>query len=240
MAEKKENIKKRDTVLIIDDDPEIRITFFHFLEMQNYRVITLPDHKKLFETLEKENVDLIILDIMFPEKSGMNILADLKASNRFNHIPVIMFTAKDEDTTLKKAFELGANDFITKPIKSLTELAARIKANIKIKKYEDELRKIAFLTDKLEILKQVMVTIEHNFGQPLTVILSYISILERDIKNNPDLYAKYSPILSKIKNSVGEIQGIVENLKSVNKIEITEYVNSIKMIKIKDTKKSRE
>ena len=228
-----------NSILIIDDDPDIRFTFSQLLSIHNYRVITLPDGENIFETLENNDIDLIILDIMLPGKSGIEILEELKSKENFKFIPVIMFTAKDTEETLKKAFELGANDFISKPVKSITELVARIKAHIKIKKYEDGLRKIN-LEKQLEMLKRVSVTLEHSFGQPLTVILSYLSILERDIKNYPELYTKFSPILSKIHNSVEEIKEIVEKLKGTTNIEITQYVESIKMLKIDNIKKSRD
>ena len=209
-----------NTILIVDDDPDIRFTFSQLLSIHNYRVVTLPDGNNILKTLEDNDVDLIILDIMLPGKSGIEVLEELKNNKDFKIIPVIMFTAKDTE-------------------ESITELVARIKAHIKIKKYEDGLRKIN-LEKQLEILKRVSVTIEHSFGQPLTVILSYLSILERDIKNYPELYAKFSPILSKIHNSVEEIKEIVEKLKGTTNIEITHYVESIKMLKIDNIKKSRE
>lgn len=228
-----------NSILIIDDDPDIRLTFFQLLSLQDYNVITLPDGENIFKTLEENEIDLIILDIMLPGKSGIDILSELKNHKKFKHIPVIMFTAKDTEDTLQKAFELGANDFIAKPVKSVTELLARINAHIKIKKYEDGLRKIN-LEKQLEMLKQVMVALEHSFGQPLTVILSYLAILEKEIKKHSELYLKFSPIFSKIKNSVEEIRDIVERLKGTTKIEITQYVESIKMLKINGTKKSRD
>ncbi len=225
------------TLLIIDDDPDIRLTFHQLLSLKGYSVITRPDGSNIFKVLEENDVDLIILDIMLPEKSGIELLKELKMHQKHRYIPVIMFTAKDSEETLEEAFEAGANDFISKPVKSLTELTARINAHIKIKKYEDGLRKIN-LEKQLEILKQVMVTLEHSFGQPMTVILSYLAILERGIKDYPELYSKFSPIFSKIKNSIQEIQDIVERLKGTTKIEITQYVESIKMLKINNTKKA--
>ncbi|BBB32950.1 two-component system response regulator [Thermotomaculum hydrothermale] len=227
------------TILIVDDDPDIRFTFATLLGMHNFKVLTLPEGKNIFETLKNNNVDLIILDIILPEESGIEILSKIKNHEEFKYIPVIMFTAKDSEQTLKEAFESGANDFIAKPVKSVTELIARINAHIKIKKYEDGLRKIN-LEKQLEILKQIMVTIEHSLGQPLTVIFSYLSILEKEALKNPDFYSKFSPIFSKMKNSTEEIKNTVEKLKGITNIEITQYVQSIKMLKIEDTKKDRD
>ena len=103
-----------NTILIVDDDPDIRFTFSQLLSIHNYRVVTLPDGNNILKTLEDNDVDLIILDIMLPGKSGIEVLEELKNNKDFKIIPVIMFTAKDTEETLKKAFELGANDFIKK------------------------------------------------------------------------------------------------------------------------------
>jgi len=225
-------------ILIVDDDLGIRETFSKLLEKEGFDVITLGEGESVVETLRKNPVDLIILDIMLPGKSGIEVLKELKKDKELKSIPVIMFTAKDSEQTLKEAFEIGANDFIKKPVKSITELLARIRAHIKIKRYEDGLRKIN-LEQQLEILKQITATVGHNFGQPLTVILSYIAIIERHLNSYPELYVKLAPILSKIKNSTEDIKKIVEQLKSLTKVEITSYVESVKMLKI-DTKKSPE
>ncbi len=225
-------------ILLIDDDASIRFTFQNILEHSGFEVYTLPDGKDLFKTLETHAIDLIILDIMLPDENGISILEKLKKDGRFASLPVIMLTAKDDDETLKTAFEKGANDFIKKPVKSITELIARIKAQLKLKQYEESLKKIN-LEQKLEILKQIMVTVEHSFNQPLTVIISYLTVLEQKLEDCPE--SKNSTILvEKIKKAIDEISSVVNQLKGLTHFELTSYIESIQMLKLENKKSDGE
>ncbi|WP_419783207.1 response regulator [Maridesulfovibrio sp.] len=111
-------------ILIVDDDAKLRELLTQYLEGYGYEVSTLPSGEGLIEEVKKTSPGIIILDIMMPGKDGLEVLRDLRPHS---NIPVIMLTAKGEDTDRIVGLELGADDYISKPFNP-RELLARIKA----------------------------------------------------------------------------------------------------------------
>ncbi len=124
-------------ILIVDDDRQILEQLQNLLKIQGYRVAFIPRGEFLFSRLEKENFDLVLLDINLPGKSGIELLRELKAHEAYADLPVIMISGEDERTTLAKCFELGANDYIRKPINEIA-LKARVRTAIFTKKYQEQ------------------------------------------------------------------------------------------------------
>ena len=114
-------------ILLIEDDKDIINLVKHYLEKEGYRTFEASEGVKGLDILKKEKVDLTILDIMLPELNGIEVLKRIKGDSKTSGIPVIMLTAKGEETDKIVGLELGADDYITKPF-SPKELVARIKA----------------------------------------------------------------------------------------------------------------
>lgn len=114
------------TVLVVDDEPYIGRIIQLKLESGPYRVELCGDGRSALELLHSENtVDLILLDIMMPHVSGLDVLAELRQIPHRRTTPVIMLTAKGHETDREQAATLGATDFLTKPF-SPKKLLARI------------------------------------------------------------------------------------------------------------------
>jgi two-component system, OmpR family, phosphate regulon response regulator OmpR len=111
-------------VLIIDDDERLCKLLREYLEGNGFRVFTLSDGSGALKFIEKEPPDIVILDIMLPGKDGLEVLKDI--NNKYS-IPVIMLTARGEDTDKIIGLELGADDYIPKPFNP-RELLARMRA----------------------------------------------------------------------------------------------------------------
>lgn len=111
-------------ILIIDDDDELRELTSEYLTGYGYTVLGLPSGEKAVETVTREKPCLVILDIMMPGKDGLEVLGELRT---VSSVPVIMLTAKGEDTDRIVGLELGADDYMPKPFNP-RELLARIKA----------------------------------------------------------------------------------------------------------------
>ncbi len=112
-------------ILIIEDDPAILQGLAAGLELEHYDVLSAADGEKGFLMAQRENIDLVILDLMLPGKNGEEICRDLRA--RGINVPIIMLTSKGTETDKVLGLELGADDYVTKPF-SLRELQARIGA----------------------------------------------------------------------------------------------------------------
>lgn len=118
------DVSRSDHILIVDDDGEIRSLLQDYLQRQGFVAYTACDGRDMRAMLEKESVDLVILDLMLPGEDGLTLCRDLRAHSE---LPVIMLTAKGEQTDRIVGLEMGADDYVTKPFHP-RELVARIKA----------------------------------------------------------------------------------------------------------------
>ena len=134
-------------ILICDDEESILSMVSLFLKREGYNVITAEDGKTAIEKLEKENPDLLILDVMLPDISGFDILKIIAPKYK---IPTIMLTAKSDIVDKVLGLEFGADDYITKPF-DMRELSARIKALIRRMDDTEEKREKPFSYKDLEI-----------------------------------------------------------------------------------------
>ena len=112
-------------VLVVDDEPHIRRVLSAVLTERGFHVTEACDGSEGLEELESVEVDLVILDLMMPGASGLEILSHIRSDPRRASLPVIILTAKGQDTDREAAFAGGANDFLTKPF-SPKKLIARI------------------------------------------------------------------------------------------------------------------
>ncbi len=113
------------TILVAEDDANIRIGLTDTLESEGYEVIAAENGQMAIDFFNKEKFDLVILDIMMPEKSGYDVCREIRTKDEL--IPVIMLTAKGEEIDKVVGLQLGADDYITKPF-GVHELLARISA----------------------------------------------------------------------------------------------------------------
>lgn len=112
-------------ILIIEDDPAVSKGLEISLKKENYESLTESDGEKGYQTALKIKPGLILLDIMLPNKNGFDICKDLRLNG--HNFPIIMLSAKAEEADKVIGFELGADDYVTKPF-SVKELMARVKA----------------------------------------------------------------------------------------------------------------
>ena len=112
------------TILVVDDEPTLRETLVESLEIDGYRVVAAADGREALERFRAESPDLVLLDLMLPELSGIEVCRIIRSESA---VPIVMLTAKDSEIDKVVGLELGADDYVTKPF-SLRELSARIRA----------------------------------------------------------------------------------------------------------------
>lgn len=113
-----------DHVLIVDDDAEIRSLLHKYLEKNGYRVTAVGDGKGMWSALDAGSVNIVVLDLMLPGDDGLTLCRNLRARSQ---MPVIMLTARGEETDRIIGLEMGADDYLPKPFNP-RELLARIKS----------------------------------------------------------------------------------------------------------------
>ncbi len=104
-----------ETIMVVDDEPELIAILRDILEQNGYRVISATDGLQVFDVLKNHKPDLILLDIDMPQMNGLEVLARLKADRETSSIPVFFLTAQDETEDLITGYETGAGYYITKP-----------------------------------------------------------------------------------------------------------------------------
>ena len=119
--------KKKNTILVCDDDKEIVDAIEIYLSQEGYRILKAYDGLQAVEMLEREDVQLLLIDIMMPKLDGLR--ATLKIREK-SSIPIIILSAKSEDTDKILGLNIGADDYICKPFNPL-ELVARVKSNLR-------------------------------------------------------------------------------------------------------------
>lgn len=200
------------TILIIEDDKDINEMLTKILITNNYEVINAYSGTEGI-LVHNDNVDLILLDLMLPGKNGEEIIKELKSKN---NVPIIVTSAIQDINKKVNLFELGANDYITKPFNN-DELLARIKVQLRNKnfvssnilKFRDiELnkanfsvncnnRKVLFTKKEFELLKLLM----ENENQTLTKSMIYDSIWnDENSADDNTLNVHISKIKSKLKD----------------------------------------
>ncbi|MFN8621108.1 MAG: response regulator transcription factor [Chloroflexota bacterium] len=115
------------TVLLVDDEPLIRETVAEALEADGLRVITAADGREALLRFRADPPDLVLLDLMLPQLSGMEVCRILR---RESSVPILMLTARDSELDKVVGLELGADDYVTKPF-SLRELQARVRSQLR-------------------------------------------------------------------------------------------------------------
>ena len=119
--------KKKNTILVCDDDKEIVDAIEIYLSQEGYRILKAYDGLQAVEMLEREDVQLLLIDIMMPKLDGLR--ATLKIREK-SSIPIIILSAKSEDADKILGLNIGADDYVTKPFNPL-ELVARVKSQLR-------------------------------------------------------------------------------------------------------------
>lgn len=130
-------------VLIADDDPAIRLVLRHTMEQDGYHVVEVGTGREAVEATVHMQPDLILMDAVMPELDGFQAITQIKNKPEFENLPILIITALDDDLSVAQAFDVGACDYITKPIK-WSVLRHRVKRLLKASDAERKIRHMAY------------------------------------------------------------------------------------------------
>ena len=137
-------------VLLVEDEPDLNETISFNLDSEGYEVASVFNGKEALKAIEKKKPDLILLDLMLPDMSGLEICRELRSSKKTKKIPIMMVTAKGEEVDRIVGFELGADDYIVKPF-SIREFMLRVSAMLKRTDNKSDADEDLITFDSLEI-----------------------------------------------------------------------------------------
>ena len=147
------------SLLVVDDNEMNREILRRGLQRRGYSVAVTEDGTQALEQIEKNSFDLILLDVLMPGMSGLEVLSVIRKTHPATRLPVIMATAQSETEDIVKALQLGANDYVTKPF-DLPVVAARVETHLSLKRAMDQIIELERERDylrarELENAKQV-------------------------------------------------------------------------------------
>jgi two-component system cell cycle response regulator len=214
-------------ILVIDDLPENVFMLQDRLENEGYEVITSYDGKSGINKAISEQPDLILLDIMMPEVTGIEVCKTLVANHATADIPIILVTAKSDAEDTKEGLEAGAFDYIKKPFNRI-ELLARINSALKLA----EAHKLVLEVEKKNTFSATVVTTNHKIKQPLTLITLTAAAIKREL--NKEVISKEAVLkkMEYIEIAVNEINDVLNKLHAIKQPVFSEYVKNIKMVDV--------
>jgi two-component system alkaline phosphatase synthesis response regulator PhoP len=173
----------KEKILVVEDEKDIVKMLDYNLKKEGFRTVSVRDGEDALDIVSKEHPDLVILDLMLPGMDGLEVCKTLKKNTKTTSIPIIMLTAKSQESDKIVGLELGADDYVTKPF-SPRELIARIKAVLRRIKEKDKLQEVIKIGD-------------------ITIDFSKISVI---IKGKPiELTAKEFELLKTLINAKGRV-----------------------------------
>jgi len=170
---------QKPKILLIEDEEDIAALIKLQADISGYKLVTCYDGLNGFSAVEKEQPDLIVLDIMLPGQNGLDVCRKIKNSPELSHIPIIMISAKSEETDVVLGLELGADDYVTKPF-SPRILFSRVKAVLRRNAEEERPQQmIGFGEYSIDVDKYLV----KRDDRPIQLTLSEFGILRRLVTN---------------------------------------------------------
>jgi signal transduction histidine kinase len=185
------NIETPQDVLLIVDDVTANIKVLsYFLEDKGFEILIAQNGKRAIKKAEYAHPDLILLDVMMPEMSGFEACRVLKSQDSTKDIPIIFMTALVDTVDKVKGFELGAADYITKPIQQ-EEVLARVNAHLSLYKLQRQLQTRTIELEQRNLqLDAFARTVSHDLKNPLNTVIGYsdelVEIYTEDKKFDDD------------------------------------------------------
>ena len=203
-------------LLVVDDNKVNRILLARGLEGQGHRVETAENGKQALEKLRSDFFDLVLLDIEMPEMNGYQVLETCLQDSELREIPIIMTSSLDEIESVVKCVELGAEDYLNKPVNPIL-LRARVNASLEKKRLRDEQRKLFRTFATKEVADELLKT-----GFSLGGKYVHASVMFTDIRSFTTISEKQDPATTiELLNNYFAlmIEAVVGNNGTVNQFE---------------------
>ena len=216
-------------ILVIDDLPENVFMLQDRLEHEGYEVLTAYDGFSGMEKAKTDLPDLILLDIMMPDITGLEVCKILVNDPLTKDIPIILVTAKSGAEDTKEGLEAGAFDYIKKPFNKI-DLLARVKSALKL----SEAHKIVLESEKRDTFLATVVTANHKIKQPLTLLSLSSAALKRELLKDEISKEAVLKRINYIDVAIKEINDVLNQLNSIKEPILSDYTSNIKMIKFEE------
>lgn len=215
-------------ILLVDDAVENRELLEARLTAEGYAVVEAGTGEDALRLAEGERPDLVLLDVMLPDRDGFDICAALKTAFGKTYVPIILVTALEDVDSLERGFEAGADDFITKPF-APRAFMARVRSSLRAKALWDELTATQdklIEAERMAVIGEMTVTLKHQINNPLQAIIGYADYLLSSMDPSHEFYSQIEAIC-KGGERISELLG---KLDHVRRVATTPYLGSGTMV----------
>ncbi len=218
-------MEEKDKILIVEDEEDTRYILDRLLTKNYYEVKTAINGEDALNCLTDFSPKVIIADWTMPVIDGIELCNLIKKDDRYKLIYYVLLTARASLKDRITGLDIGADEFLVKPIEN-QELLARIRSGIRIHNLQEELTKI----EHNKAVLAMATTIGHQINNPLGSLVLTLNGLETELKNIDK--SKFEEDFKLINESIDRIKKFVEALSNLQNPEVVGYSNESKMIKI--------
>jgi len=217
-------LTEKDKILVVEDERDTRFILDKLLTKNNFEVLAVNNGKEALKALETYSPKVILADWTMPVMDGLELCNQVKSDERFKTLYFIILTARTSLRDRVTGLDVGADDFLMKPIEN-QELVARIRSGIRIYNLQRELKTI----EHSKAIVELACSIGHNINNPLSSLKLAVSDLKEMIaaKNNNQTEEDFQII----QQSIERIQTFVQQLIHLENPQIINYSDNSKMIK---------
>jgi DNA-binding response OmpR family regulator len=201
-------------LLVAEDEPHILRTLQFILEKEGWEVLLSRDGDEALDVARRERPDLLLMDIMMPRRDGLEVLRELRQTEGFESVPVILLTAMADSRDKVKGLEIGADDYLTKPFDP-REVVARARAQLRIRQMQSEL----LSAERARVALETAGAAAHEMSQPLTVMMGSVDLLL--LRMTPD--DPLREVADKLRRNGERAIGLLRRLQSVQRYATKQY-----------------
>jgi len=219
-------------VLLVDDDPTMLLLLEHVLEGLGRAYDSADDGAKAWSAWERDRHELVVLDVEMPGLDGLEVCRRIRVADPERRTFVLMLTGRDRAADLEAALDVGADDYVTKPVTG-QRLSARLRiaqrrmeSDAARRQAEEELRKARYLAG----IGEMSITIQHEINNPLTGILASAELLMMEAKER----GEPTEDLRVIAEQAQRISALVKRMGAIKDPKTVEYPGGSRMVGLKE------
>lgn len=216
---------EKDKIMIVEDEEDTRFVLSRLLTKNDYEVESCANGVEALKALETYTPKVIVADWTMPQMDGLQLCNILKAKEEYKLIYFIVLTARASLKDRVMGLDVGADDFLVKPVEN-QELLARIRSGVRIHNLQNELKAI----EHNKAVIEMACTIGHKINNPLSSLLMSIESLKSELDEKK--LSELEDDFFIIKEATGRIKKFVEALQNLQNPEFTQYALDNKMLKI--------
>jgi len=217
---------EKDKILLVEDEKYTRFILERLLTKNNYEVLSAKDGSEALKLLENYQPKAILADWTMPVMDGIELCKILKKDEKYKTIYFIVLTARASLKDRITGLDIGADDFLVKPIEN-QELLARIRSGVRIFNLQSELKNL----EHNKAIVEMACTIGHKINNPLSSLLISVKNIESDLVELSQ--TKFSEDLNIISQSIDRIKTLTESLTNLEQPTLIDYSSGSKMIDLK-------